>query len=470
MKPASFNHANTDILSFFNEFHYCNRIRSSVSCHRALADMASNTQRNYTYGIDFGTSNSSISIWDNQRNSVWNDEEVSRPEPTLLYFPHARSFYARTDERYFGFEAIDRYIGDNMDGRLLQAIKTILPDSSFTETIINNQTYTIEELVALHLRHLKRKADLLTGESGEVAVMGRPAVFHPDPENDKLAEDRLRTAARMVGFKSIEFQYEPIAAAWAYEASLTSPQVVLVGDFGGGTSDFTIIRLDPAKRHSNNRREDVLSTHGVPVAGNRLDSDVMWHKLTPLFGKGATYQEFAGAKVVRVPSAVHHTICRWDRIPFLNRDKKLMDKLVHFEKKSNNPEGFSRLITLIKRNLGFSVFQSIEKAKIGLSQADSAALSFLDPEMSIDGTLTDAEFREFTDDTLEQIRDSLMTTLSQAGMKADEVNLVFLTGGSSLVRPIQEIFHELFGQEKVRSGDTFTSVAQGLALSAPLFF
>lgn len=386
-----------------------------------------------------------------------------------MYFPHARSFYAKTQERFFGQEAIDRYVGDNMDGRLLQAVKTILPDDTFTETIINNQAYTIEQLVALHLTNLKIRADRATGMETREVILGRPAVFHPDAERDRLAENRLRNAAHMAGFESVHFQLEPIAAARTYETRLSSPQTVLVGDFGGGTSDFTIMRLDPTKHLHGDRKEDVLASGGVAVAGNRLDAEVMWHKLTPLFGRNARYREFGSSKVLPVPTWAHHQICQWDRIPFLHKDVKLIERLEHFQKRSDQPEGYVRMLSLIRRNLGFSLFQQIEGAKIRLTTAEGTHLAYPDSVISIDETFDFKEFQEMTSSVTDAITATLETVLQEAHLSPEAIDCVFLTGGSSLVRTIRAIFTERFGESRIHTGDTFASVGQGLALSAPLY-
>lgn len=386
-----------------------------------------------------------------------------------MYFPHARSFHANTQEHYFGQSAIDRYIGDNMDGRLLQAIKTILPDDTFTETIINNQAYTIEQLVAHHLTNLKARADRATGVDTREVILGRPAIFHREAERDQLAEKRLRSAARMAGFETIHFQFEPIAAARTYETNLSSRQTVLVGDFGGGTSDFTIMRLDPAKHLHSDRREDVLATGGVPVAGNRLDAEVMWHKLTPIFGRNASYREFGSTKVLPVPTWAHHQICQWDRIPFLHKDVKLIERLEHFQKRSDQPEGYVRMLSLIRRNLGFSLFQQIEGAKIRLTTEDETHLTYPDPVISIHESFDYPEFQEMTASVTDAITATLETVLQEAGLEPDAIDCVFLTGGSSLVRNIRSLFAKRFGESRIHTGDTFASVGQGLALSAPLF-
>ncbi|MET0261554.1 MAG: Hsp70 family protein, partial [Rariglobus sp.] len=198
----------------------------------------------FIYGIDFGTSNSAVTIWNATQRTLVRDPRIAGVDATFMYFPYTTKRIAPV----LGNAAKLRYVEDEMRGRFFQAIKTILPYATFTDTVINNQTYTIEDLIAIFLRHLKERADAVTQQDVKRVILGRPAVFSTDADEDQLAEERLRSAARIAGFTEIHFQYEPIAAAFAYEARITKPERVLVGDFGGGTSDFTVVQLDPARQ------------------------------------------------------------------------------------------------------------------------------------------------------------------------------------------------------------------------------
>ena len=306
----------------------------------------------FIYGIDFGTSNSAVTIWNATTRSLIRDPRIAGVDATLLYVPATT---ARTAP-VIGNAAKLRYIEDEMRGRFFQAIKTILPFSSFTETVINNQSFQIEELIALFLRNLKARADAVTGQDVKRVVMGRPAVFSTDPAEDQLAETRLHRAAVLSGFKEIHFQYEPIAAAFAYESRIAKPERVLVGDFGGGTSDFTVVQLDPARQGLTDRMTDSLATGGLPIAGNKYDSATMWHKVTPLFGRGATYDSWG--KQIEVPDSLYRTICQWDQIVFLRNAKK-MDLLWRLTGLSSDPAAFERFQALIRENQGFALFQDI---------------------------------------------------------------------------------------------------------------
>jgi hypothetical chaperone protein len=417
----------------------------------------------YVYGIDFGTSNSSVTIWDANRRQLVRDPRIAGVESSFMYFPYA----LRRAPPIIGDAAKLRYVQDHMRGRFFQAIKTILPNRTFTETVVNNQSFLLEDLIAFFLRHLKAKADAVTGQNVTRVVLGRPAIFSLEPEEDQLAQDRLHRAAELAGFAEIHFQYEPIAAALAYEARITQPERVLVGDFGGGTSDFTVVRLDPRRQGQTDRASDILATGGLTVAGNTYDSATMWHKVTPRFGRLASYD--AGGKRLPVPSSLHRQICQWDQIAFL-RNPRSLDLLWRLEHSSDDPPGFRRFQSLVKDNQGFALFQVIEGAKIALTAQDEASLRFAHPQIAIDERLSLAEFNRNSADLTASIVGYLDRFLAEAKLAPRDIETVFLTGGTSLIRSLRQEFVARFGAAKIRDGHEFTSVGEGLALSAPLSF
>lgn len=417
----------------------------------------------FIYGIDFGTSNSSITIWDAGSRRLVRDPRIAGVESSFMYFPYT----LRRDPPLIGDAAKTRYVEDRMRGRFFQAIKTILPNKTFTETIVNNQPFTLEDLIAFFLRHLKAKADAVTGHDVKRVVMGRPAVFSSDPEEDALAQERLLTAARIAGFEEIHFQLEPIAAAFAYESRISGPETVLVGDFGGGTSDFTVVKLDPRRQGQTGRSGDILATGGLPVAGNKYDSATMWHKVSPHFGRNATYESWG--KNLPVPDSLHRTICQWDQIVFL-RNAKSLDLLRRLQHSSNDPQAFKRFEALITENQGFALFQVIEAAKILLGTQDRAPLKFSHPRISIDDSLSLAEFDRNSQEVTGAIMGYFDAFLSGARIEAAGIDSVFFTGGTSFIRKLRQEFVARLGAEKLRDGEEFTSVGEGLALSAPLFF
>lgn len=417
----------------------------------------------FVYGIDFGTSNSSVTIWDVEKRSLVRDPRIEGVESSFMYFPYT----LRKDPPLIGDAAKLRYVQDEMRGRFFQAIKTILPNRTFEQTIVNNDVYLLEDLIAFFLRYLKTKADLVTKQDVKRVVMGRPAVFSADPAEDQMAQDRLKRAAELAGFEEIHFQYEPIAAAFAYEARIKSPERVLVGDFGGGTSDFTVVQLDPRRQGLVDRASDILATGGLPVAGNKYDTATMWHKLTPLFGRGATYEDFG--KQLEVPSTLHRQICQWDQIVFLRNAAKL-DLIWRLARLSNNPIGFERLQALVTENQGFALFQVIEAAKIMLTSDEVAPIIFSHPRIQLEETLTLSQFNTNTADLTARITNKLDAFIRDASIDPASIETVFLTGGTSLIRSMRKEFVQRFGADRIRDGGEFTSVGDGLALSAPLFF
>ncbi|MDX2109425.1 MAG: Hsp70 family protein [Verrucomicrobiota bacterium] len=421
----------------------------------------------YIYGIDFGTSNSAVTILNQATNQLVSDPRISTVVPSLMYFPQAVDLRKRC---VIGQEAIDGYIREGMAGRLLQAIKTVLSDPSFHGTYINGNLYQIEDLASMIIRFLKGKADTVTGQDVKRAVFGRPVIFNSDPVRDQLAEDRLMAAARASGFTEIHFQYEPIAAALTYEATLTKPEIVLVGDFGGGTSDFTIMRLSPEASHKLDRDSDILATGGIDIAGNKFDSQIMWDKITPLLGRTATYKDYMSTQVLPAANWAHNDICRWENFPYLAADQRIMAVLEKMVQRSDNPAGFKMMIELINQNLGFALFQEIEHGKIELSTKGGSMIRFQKPRIDLQAGLNRAGFTELASVILGKLSDTISQTIKDAGLTDDQIDAVFLTGGTSQSFAVRRIFTQRFGEERLRSLDNFLSVSRGLALSAPLFF
>jgi len=257
----------------------------------------------YIYGIDFGTTNSAISIINTETNIV----EKTFNEGSLIYFPAPAHSKRRLELQYYvGKVAIEKYVEKNMKGRFMKSIKRILPRSGFKETRVYGHRLTAEDLVCIILEYLKNKADEFVGENIQKAVFGRPVVFDENPEKDKLAQDRLLRAAKKAGFTDVAFQMEPIAAAFTYEKQIDKDEVVLVADLGGGTSDFTLMKLSPSKLNVPNRAEDIIGQGGIYIGGDNFDSSIMWNKGTYHFGRGLTYEDFDS--VIEVPLIIYSNI------------------------------------------------------------------------------------------------------------------------------------------------------------------
>ena len=417
----------------------------------------------FLYGIDFGTTNSALSIYDEEKNEIINTITV----PSLIYFQQEQS--ASQELNYVvGEKAIEAYLSDGMKGRFIKSIKQILSRTSFIETRIHNKRYNASDLVALILKDLKDKADEFIGYECKRAVIGRPVFFDDDSAaKDTLAQTRLNKAAQNAGFEEVRFQFEPIGAAFAYEKTISKKEKVLVADLGGGTTDFTYLVLDPANVGNKDRRSDMMASGGIYIGGDSFDSAFMWDKGTPYFGKNTLYEATPG-KVLTVPISLFANICTWDKMNFFNglRIKKDMEDYYHYSKKDRK---FKNLLTLIDNNLGYSVFRSIEKTKITLSKEQITRFTYSNMEIEIDEEVSRAQYDAVIDKDLNKIAAYLDEFLLKNNIKAEEIDSLFLTGGTSLVGGIQNLFKTKFPHIPVNSGDNFTSVAKGLAYSGYLF-
>ncbi|TWI94797.1 putative chaperone protein [Mucilaginibacter frigoritolerans] len=419
--------------------------------------------KKFLYGIDFGTTNSALAIYDEESKEIHSTIII----PSLIYFYY--QYNAANDKNYVvGEEAIKAYLQDGMKGRFIKSVKQILSKTSFTETRIHNRKYNAADLVALILKELKERADELTGLDCRKAVIGRPVFFDDDDvKKDTLAQTRLSKAAEIAGFEEVRFQFEPIGAAFAYEKSLEKKENVLVADLGGGTTDFTYLVLDPEKVGSKDRKNDMMASGGIYIGGDSFDSAFMWEKGTPYFGKHTQYEATPG-KVLTVPKSLFANICSWEQMNFFNglRIKKDIEDYYYF---SGNDRLFKNLITLIENNLGYSVFQSIEKTKITLSNTDTTQFSYHNMDIEIEEEIPLPVYEQIIAKDVNRIANYLDQFMLQNGIDPKNIDSLFLTGGTSMVGSIQKLFKNKFPHVNLNSGDNFQSVAKGLAYSGYLF-
>jgi hypothetical chaperone protein len=417
----------------------------------------------FLYGIDFGTTNSALSIYDEEQQVIIDTIII----PSLIYFPVEQS--AASNLNYVvGEAAIEAYINDGMKGRFIKSIKQILSRSSFIETRIHNKRYNASDLVALILKDLKAKADLITGEDCHKAIIGRPVFFDDDDTlKDTLAQTRLKKAAELSGLTDVRFQFEPIGAAFAYEKTINKKEHVLVADLGGGTTDFTYLILDPANVGSKDRKNDMIASGGIYIGGDSFDSAFMWDQGTPHFGKNTLYEATPG-KILTVPMSLFANICTWDKMNFFNglRIKKDLQDYYYYSK--NDPK-FKNLLTLIDNNLGYSIFQSIEKTKINLSKMQTSPFVYSKMDIRIKEEIAIDKYNNIIEKDLRKIKDYLEEFLSKNNIQPENIDSLFITGGTSMVAAVQQLFRSRFPNVPVNSADNFTSVAKGLAYSGYLF-
>ncbi|MGM9478904.1 Hsp70 family protein [Pedobacter sp. GSP4] len=417
----------------------------------------------FLYGIDFGTTNSALSIYDEEKREIIDTISI----PSLIYFTETKSM-VDGESHIVGENAIEAYLNDGMKGRFIKSIKQILSRTTFTETRIHNKRYTAADLVTLILKDLKEKADKIIGEDCDKAVIGRPVFFDDDNTmKDTLAQTRLKKAAESAGFNEVRFQFEPIGAAFAYEKTITQKERVLVADLGGGTTDFTYLILDPDKVGSKDRKNDMIASGGIYIGGDSLDSAFMWEKGTPYFGKNTMYEATPG-KVLNVPKSLFANICTWDKMNFFN-GLKIQKEIEEYYYYSGNDPKFKNLITLIENNLGYSLFRSIEKTKIELSDEPVSTFAYNNMEIVIDENISLEQYNAIIEKDINKIDTYLDQFMETHKIKPQDIDCLFLTGGTSMVAAVQKLFKNKFPHIPLNSGDNFKSVAKGLAYSGYLF-
>jgi hypothetical chaperone protein len=376
---------------------------------------------------------------------------------TLLYFPNP-------DLCYYGAEAIEQYIEQDMEGRLFRSFKSHLPNQSYLGTVIENRIVTLENMVGIFLLELKKRAEKHLNQEVTKAVIGRPARYSMDPVADGFALHRMEKAAKMAGFTEVQFVPEPLAAAFDYRKQITKEKIVLIGDFGGGTSDFTLIRL----RADGFDNKDVLAIDGCPMAGDALDSVFMSHRLNEYFGAKSRYRLPMSSNVLTMPPAVTMKLNHPAHIVHL-KEKDTYEFIREVKKCSLGPkdkEAIERLFVLLEDQQIFPFFESIEKTKRGLSGAESFDFSFDYPELEITETFTTTQFIDWAMNTRQKIFEGLDRCLESAGVTPDKVDLVCLTGGTAKVPFIQAELENRFGKDRLQTQSHFHSVLSGLVESA----
>lgn len=421
------------------------------------------------FGIDFGTSNSALSINVDGKNHAIDIDKHSLNKKLLKSI----IFYDYAEKEYlYGAEAVERYIETDAEGRYIQSIKTFLPDTSFKDTRIGGKSFTIEDIVSMILRRIKVTGEEYLGQEVNDVVLGRPVIFSEIAEKEQTAETRLIKAAKLSGFKNVHLEYEPIAAARCYEETLKAgdEHVVLVCDFGGGTSDFSVIKLrgKTANIHRD-RKKDILSLGGVYIGGDSLDSKLMWEELANEFGRGAMLLYPMTDSAVKMPVTIMDRLKQWHLIPQLNTPKMIsfLHEIKNFTKDKPYIEN---LISLIENNYGYTLFKAIENSKIELSTANISDITYSDYTIALKRSVTIERFNEVIYNEVTSLQKCIQKTVVDAGLKISDIDKVMLTGGTSNVPLIHDYLVTTFGAEKMTTTDAFTSVGQGLGLCGRSFF
>jgi hypothetical chaperone protein len=420
--------------------------------------------------IDFGTSNSAIVVPDGAAMRSVELEPGHRTMPTaVFYFVDGPEHDG--PPRAFGRAAVAAYV-DGLDGRLMRSMKSILGSSLVDQTtdVGGGRGVKYIDIIAGYLRHLKRRAERDSGAPIRRAVLGRPVFFvDDDPQRDTQAAAALESAARSAGFEEVHFQYEPIAAAFDHERSVAHEEIVLVADIGGGTSDFSVVRVGPERSRRSDRKPDILANHGVHVAGTDFDRRVELSAVLPEFGFGALGPSVNGAAPREVPSAVYFDLATWHLINTVYNPQRVAE-LRQMRGFYADPRQHRRLMVVIEERLGHELAARCEQAKIEVAEgaATRIDLGHVEPRLAV--ALDETRAIQAIGADIERIVDAARRTVALAGLAAGQVDALFFTGGSTGLRWLADQIAAAFPGARAVRGDRFSSVATGLGLHAQRLF
>ena len=403
-------------------------------------------------GIDFGTTNSVVAL--------------ARPDGTLLTLEHPTGQVFRSVLCFWrdqggatrhasGPAGIAAYLDEPLETRLIMSMKSYLAQRSFTETRIFGRSWSLEALVGLFLRDLL--APFRDDLAGARITVGRPVRFVGERAAGDLGERRLRAAFAAAGLPDVEVGLEPAAAGHRFARGLDRAATVLVADFGGGTSDFSVLRFEPAPR-----RVTALGHAGVGIAGDAFDYRIIDHVVSPLLGKGTGYSVMGG-EMLPVPPAWYSAFARWNQLSMMRAPRTLRD-IAEVARTAEYPEGLHRLTMLIEEDAGYALYRAVSGVKAALSAAPVATLDFTHGDFALRVPIARADFEAWIAPELGRIGAAVDAALADAGIAAEAVDRVFLTGGTSLVPAVQRLFENRFGAGRIEAGGEFVSVAEGLAL------
>jgi len=416
----------------------------------------------YSMGVDFGTTNTVMAfaspngdIKSVQFGSAANLNDVYR---SVLCFQRDDSGVKPRTDVSGGIEAIDTYLSSANDVRFIQSIKSHAASHLFEETRIFGNSFKYEDLMAAFLQCAVGEANGTLDELPTQFISGRPVAFVGSKPDDTLAMKRYEGAYQQAGFTKPRHVYEPVGAAYSYAQRLESDATVLVGDFGGGTSDFSIVRFE--KRDGRTIAHPV-GFSGLGIAGDRFDYRIIDAIISPKLGKYGQYKSFD--KLLEMPKHYYTQFAKWHQLALLKTPETIRE-LQNLAKSSIQPEQVEALIETIVDDRGFDVYRAVSAAKASLSSTPSATFSLKLGDIDVGAEIQTTDFNNWIAPDLEQIGVAVDDLLTQTSHSPEDIDNVFLTGGSSFIPAVQRIFAERFGQQKLAGGNQFQSVALGLAL------
>jgi hypothetical chaperone protein len=401
-------------------------------------------------GIDFGTTNSVVALLHGDGSVSTQRYATSDVFRSVLCFWTEDTPARRILRHEAGPEAITAYLEDPLDSRLIMSMKTYLAQKSFTETRIFGHPFTLERLIGRFLRAL-----LADTPPAPRIIVGRPVRFAGEFVDDALGADRLRGAYGDAGLGHVTLALEPEAAGTRFARTLTEPATVLIGDFGGGTSDFSVMRFDASGGATP------LGHAGIGIAGDAFDFRIIDRAIAPLLGKGDSYRVMG--KPLPVPPEYYSGFARWHLLSLM-RTPRTLRAIAEVARTAQHPERLRHLIALIEDGLGYALYQAVSTAKAELSRADATVLRFGHKDFAVERTITRQEFETWIAGDLARLGATVDRVTADAGISPDAVDRVFLTGGTAFVPAVRRLFETRFGSARLAGGGEFVSVAEGLAL------
>ena len=424
--------------------------------------------------IDFGTSNSAVALplsantGDGATGVRLIELERGFPTmPTAVFYRADTPSHQFEAERLYGRAAVAAYV-EGIDGRLMRSMKSILGSTLLDQStdVGGGRAVRYRDVVVGYLRHLKARAEADGGVALSRVVLGRPVFFVDDePARDAQAQAALAAAAQAVGFTELSFQYEPIAAAFDFERTAEREQIVLVADIGGGTSDFSVVRVGPERAARLERKADILANHGVHVAGTDFDRRIELGAMLGAFGYGAFGPAANGAAPREVPSGVYFDLATWHLINTVYSPLRVAE-LRSMRKFYAEPRHHARLMTVLTERLGHELVARAEAAKIAVAEGGQTWIDLALVETGLGVALGEAQALGAIEADLQRIVAAAQTTAAQAGLKPAQIDALYFTGGSTGLRLLAERIAAAFPAARAVRGDRFASVASGLGLHA----
>ena len=422
-------------------------------------------------GFDFGTTNSSVAIAGEDaqvRLASFPSTGTETPSfRSVLYFEQYKTREGmKRAHSLTGPAAIEHYLQTDEKGRLVQSLKSHLSSRTLTGTEVFGRRYKLEELISRMLSDLRKHTASQFEKPIRNAMVGRPVRFvgAETDEDQEFAVARLRAAFALAGFEHVDFEMEPVAAAYTYESTLDHEELILIGDFGGGTSDFSLLRVGPEVRKRGRTPNDLLGNSGVGLAGDAFDARIIRKLVSPALGSDSEARSL-NKLLPAVPAWIYANLERWHYLSFL-RTNNVREILRSARIRALEPEKIEALIAIIDEDLGYQLHQAVQELKFALSRSQNAEFRFRAAGMDLRIPVTRSKFESWIEEELHAIEGAVDLLLQNSGIEPRAVDRVFLTGGSSFVPAVRRIFESRFGADRIRGGNEFTSVAHGLALRA----